>query len=250
MDPATKAALRLDPSKLMERAGLRPDDWQRELLRTEADRVLLLCSRQLGKSTSVAFKALNTAYLNDDSLILLSSKTERQAGELFKKITYYHRRLDLVPSVRDMALTLELSNGSRIIALCGEGDNFRGFSDVRLALVDEASIVDESVLMALLPMLVVSGGRLIALSRRWASGGGFTSSGNPMIRPGNASTPRQSTALASTRPGSNNRSGTWASGSTARNSRTSSSKATDNYFLMTLYKPSSTIPTVKACFPR
>jgi Terminase large subunit, T4likevirus-type, N-terminal len=180
MDSATEWALRLDPSKLMEKAALRPDPWQRELLRCEADRVLLLCSRQLGKSTSVAFTALNTAYLNDESLILLSSKTERQAGELFKKITYYHRRLDLVPSTRDMSLTLELANGSRIIALCGEGDNFRGFSDVRLALVDEASIVDDSVLTALLPMLVVSGGRLIALStpmgkrgwfyERWESG--------------------------------------------------------------------------------
>jgi hypothetical protein len=164
MDRKIEAALRLDRSLIMELAGLSPDPWQRTLCRSTSDRVLLLCSRQLGKSTGVAFVALNEAYLHDDSLILLSSKTERQAGELFTKITRYHRQLGLVPTVRDMALQLELENGSRIIALCGEGDNFRGFSDPRLCLVDEASIVSDSVMTALLPMLIVSGGRLMALS--------------------------------------------------------------------------------------
>jgi hypothetical protein len=164
MDLATETILRLDPSRLMRMIGLTPDPWQQELLRSQASRVLLLCSRQLGKSTSVACVALNEAYLNDDALILLSSKTERQAGELFAKIAKFHRTLQLVGTVRDMALTLELANGSRIIALCGEGDNFRGFSDPRLCVVDEASIVSDSVLTALLPMLLVSGGRLVALS--------------------------------------------------------------------------------------
>jgi hypothetical protein len=164
MDMQTELALRLDPSGIMEMLGFRADPWQRDLLTSQANRILLLCSRQLGKSTSVACVALNEAYLNDDALILLSSKTERQAGELFQKISKFHRRLQLVETMRDMALTLELSNGSRVIALCGEGDNFRGFSDPRLCVVDEASIVSDSVLNALLPMLLVSGGRLIALS--------------------------------------------------------------------------------------
>jgi hypothetical protein len=164
MDAATETALRLDSSVLFEMVGLEPDPWQRALARSTADRILLLCSRQLGKSTGTAFVALNEAYLNDDALILLSSKTERQAGELFAKVAKYHKQLGLVDTTRDMALTLELANGSRIIALCGEGDNFRGFSDPKLCVVDEASIVSDSVLNALLPMLIVSGGRLIALS--------------------------------------------------------------------------------------
>jgi hypothetical protein len=164
MDLLTEVSLRADPAGIMPMAGINPDPYQRTLLRSTADRILLLASRQIGKSTSVAFVALNEAYLHDDSLILLSSKTERQSGELHKKVQYYHKRLGLVETVRDMALTLELANGSRIIALCGEGDNFRGFSDVRLAVVDEASIVPDSVLNALLPMLIVSGGRLIAMS--------------------------------------------------------------------------------------
>jgi len=164
MDLEKSLALRCDASLIMEMIGFQPDDWQRTLLRSTSSRVLLLCSRQLGKSTGTACVALLEAYLNPDALILLSSKTERQAGELFSKVAKYHRQLQLVDTVRDMALTLELANGSRIIALCGEGDNFRGYSDPRLCVVDEASIVSDSVLNALLPMLLVSGGRLIALS--------------------------------------------------------------------------------------
>lgn len=165
MDRQTETALRIDRSLIMEMAGISaPDPWQRTLLRSTADRILILASRQIGKSTSVAFVALNEAYLNSDALILLSSKTERQAGEIFQKIARYHKQLQLVETVRDMALQLELSNGSRIIALCGEGDNFRGFSDPRLCVIDEGSIVSDSVMTALMPMLIVSGGRLIALS--------------------------------------------------------------------------------------
>ena len=71
--------------------------------------MLLLCSRQLGKShVPLHGVALNEAYLNDDALILLSSKTERQAGELFGKVAKFHKQLQLVETVRDMALTLEL----------------------------------------------------------------------------------------------------------------------------------------------
>jgi len=148
----------------MAMLGFRPDPWQETLLRSDASRILLLASRQLGKSTATACVALVEAYLHADSLILLSSKTERQSGELFVKLARFHRKLNLVDTVRDMALTLELANGSRIIALCGEGDNFRGFSDPRLCIIDEASIVSDSVMTSLLPMLLVSGGRMIALS--------------------------------------------------------------------------------------
>jgi hypothetical protein len=165
MDAITAAFLREDPSLLMEMAGLdQPDTWQRTLMRSKADRILLLCSRQLGKSTTCAFVALAQAYLVPGSLILISSKTEKQSAELFAKVAMYHSRLSLVPTTREMVTTLEMSNGSRIIALCGEGDNFRGYSAPQLCLVDEASIVDESVLVALLPMLLMSKGRLIALT--------------------------------------------------------------------------------------
>src|SRR5258708_4192166 len=54
MNMADDLATALDPSLLMERAGQNPDDWQRDVLRSESKRLLLLCSRQAGKSTVTA----------------------------------------------------------------------------------------------------------------------------------------------------------------------------------------------------
>jgi hypothetical protein len=54
-------ATALDPSLLMADLGLDPDPWQRGILRLTADRLLMLCSRQAGKSTTTASLALHTA---------------------------------------------------------------------------------------------------------------------------------------------------------------------------------------------
>ena len=37
--------------------GVEPDDWQGDLLRSDSDRILLLCSRQSGKSTAAGLIA-------------------------------------------------------------------------------------------------------------------------------------------------------------------------------------------------
>ncbi len=49
MDKATEWALRFDPSRIMSLIGLEPDPWQRDLLNSQASRILLLASRQIGK---------------------------------------------------------------------------------------------------------------------------------------------------------------------------------------------------------
>src|SRR5262245_4510789 len=46
--------IRQDPAQILRLSGLVPDPWQEQLLRSEASRVLLLCSRQVGKSTAAA----------------------------------------------------------------------------------------------------------------------------------------------------------------------------------------------------
>jgi hypothetical protein len=43
------------------RAGITPDDWQERFLRSSSDRILLNCSRQSGKSTMAAVRAVHTA---------------------------------------------------------------------------------------------------------------------------------------------------------------------------------------------
>src|SRR5918912_1035110 len=50
-DLAADMARALDPVRLAAQAGFAPDPWQCDVLRSMAPRVLLLCSRQAGKST-------------------------------------------------------------------------------------------------------------------------------------------------------------------------------------------------------
>src|SRR5262249_35492770 len=45
--------LRADPARIMSDGGLSPDVWQSDVLRSTADRLLFLCSRQAGKALAV-----------------------------------------------------------------------------------------------------------------------------------------------------------------------------------------------------
>ena len=75
------------PSSLMMAAGLEPDPWQSDVLASTASRILLLCCRQAGKSTVTAALALSTVMTLPGALVLLISPSQRQSGELFRKVT-------------------------------------------------------------------------------------------------------------------------------------------------------------------
>jgi len=151
-----------DPVTFARQLNIDPDPWQRNLLTSTDDHVILNCSRQSGKSTIVAILALHHALLNPDSLILILSPSQRQSGELLKKIIGFYRRLGRKGNRE--ATTLELRNGSRIVALPGSESTTRGFSSPSLILLDEAAQVSDALYYTARPMLAVSGGRLILLS--------------------------------------------------------------------------------------
>jgi hypothetical protein len=162
----------LAPVEMAHAADLAPDPWQAQLLRSAAPRVLLNCSRQAGKSTMAATLAVHAALYEPPSLVLLLSPSLRQSQELFKKaLSCYRSAGGSVPSKTESALRLELENGSRIISLPGKQDTVRGFSGVRLLVVDEAARVPSELYFAVRPMLAVSGGRLLALSTPFGTRG-------------------------------------------------------------------------------
>ena len=162
---ATDLALSLDPSLLMERMGMQPDPWQARLLRSNAKRILLNVHRQAGKSTSTGALAAHTAAYKPGSLVLLLSPSLRQSSELFRKaLDAYHAIGGSSPSDVENKLTLELTNGSRIISLPGKEETIRGYSGVDLLIVDEASRVLDGLYYTIRPMLAVSNGRLVALT--------------------------------------------------------------------------------------
>src|SRR5687768_12459171 len=144
--PALRDDLRLalDRVAFAAELGIVPDGWQRDLLGSSSDRVLLNCSRQSGKSTMSALIALHRALYHPGSLVLCLAPALRQSQELFGKVLGFYRELGRpVAPQGERKLSLELENGSRIITLPGSEKTIRGFSGVSLLVVDEASRVDD-----------------------------------------------------------------------------------------------------------
>ena len=162
---ALDLARALDPVILAKDCGITPDPWQRDLLRSAATRLLLLCARQTGKSTTTGLIALNTALYNPASLTLILSPSQRQSAEMQRSIMGLHVRLKGAPALNsESVLKAEFANGSRIIALPGTEKTVRGYAGVDLVILDEAARVDDELIAAVRPMLATSNGRLICLS--------------------------------------------------------------------------------------
>jgi hypothetical protein len=166
----------LDPVLFALDCGIAPDPWQAELLRTRPRRSLLLCSRQSGKSTVTGLTALWTAIYEAPALVVIVSPSQRQSAEMFRTLMLFHAKLEGAPElVNDSTLRAEFANGSRILALPGTERTVRGLANVSLAVVDEASRVDDELLTAIRPMMATStgGGRLIALTTPHGKRGWF-----------------------------------------------------------------------------
>lgn len=157
-----------------ERLKFEPDEWQEDVLRSSSSRILLCCARQSGKSVTTAALSLHTALYRAGSLILLLSRSQRQSGELFRRVKDFLSLLPIRPRLQeDNLLSLKFSNGSRIVSLPGKEENVRGFSGVDLIVIDEASRVLDGLYYSVRPMLSVSGGRLLCLTTPWGKRGFF-----------------------------------------------------------------------------
>jgi hypothetical protein len=163
MNLALDLRLALDPVAFMSAAGLPPDDWQRDFLRSTAMRVLMMCSRQSGKSTVVAALATHTALYQPGALVLVISPSERQSLELFRKIRSFAGLTNAIDPEAETMQRIELANGSRIIALSGNEKTVRGYSAPKLIIVDEAAFTADELWHAASPMLS-GGGRVVALT--------------------------------------------------------------------------------------
>jgi len=162
---ADDLAAAFDPVQFAQRAGITPDAWQADVLRSTDPRMLLNCSRQSGKTTTTALLGLYTALVEPDSLVLILSPSLRQSSEFFRTLArLYSASGATVPSTAETLLRLELENGSRVLSLPASEKTVRGLSKVKLLLLDEASQVSDSLSATVRPMLAVSGGRLVALS--------------------------------------------------------------------------------------
>jgi hypothetical protein len=192
---------RLQPDLIFRAAGIVPDPWQSRVIASDARRLALLCSRQVGKTLSASAVALRTALLEAPALVLVLSPSERQSAEFMVKVRGFYsalkrpRRLagpvnrlkdtraaeaaldeawrTLPETSRQSALQLHLANGSRIIGLPASPATILGYSGVSLLVIDEAARVPDDLYRSVRPMLAVSRGRLLALSTPYGKRGWF-----------------------------------------------------------------------------
>ncbi len=164
-----------DPAEwVKDKLGFEADDLQASVLRSTSRRGLLNCSRQWGKSTVTAAKAIYEAAHAKESLTLVVSPSARQSGEFLRKAAGFARRLGADGRGDGTnPMSIVLPNGSRIVGLPGKEATVRGFSAVRLLLIDEAARVKEDMYLALRPMLAASDGALWLMSTPWGKQGFF-----------------------------------------------------------------------------
>ena len=157
-----------------EALGFHPDASQARILTSNNSRGLLNCSRQWGKSTVTALKAVHHAFFETGSMVLIVSPSERQSREFLRKAKAFVRRLGLpVRGDGDNEASLQLPNGSRMVGVPSREDTVRGFSAVSLILVDEAARVPDEMYQSVRPMLAVGDGSLWLMSTPYGKRGFF-----------------------------------------------------------------------------
>jgi hypothetical protein len=168
-------AKQIDASEFAKRLlGFTPDPQQSRVLESESARVILNCTRQWGKSTVCAAKAVHVAFNEPNGLVLVASPSARQSAEFVRKASAFLRKLGIRPrGDGDNEISLLLPNNSRIVGIPGIEATVRGFSAVSLMLIDEASRVPDELYRALRPMLAVGGGSLWLLSTPYGKRGFF-----------------------------------------------------------------------------
>ena len=158
-------AWRTDPVAFARKAGFEPDAPQIRVLRSTARRGILNCTRQWGKSTVTAAKALHHALTGEKRLVVVGCPTARQSAEFLRKAAGMLSGFQITPRGDGIhEASLLLPNGSRIVGLPQNEEGVRGLSGVTLLVIDEASRVGDGFYKALRPMLSTTNGALWLLS--------------------------------------------------------------------------------------
>jgi hypothetical protein len=143
----------------------------------EHDRNIILKSRQMGISTLVAAYSLWMMTFNEGKNILVLSTRENTAKEIVSKVQLAWENLPSwlkLEALEKPALSLKLSNNSRILAASSAADAARSFS-ASILILDECAFISgiSEIWSAAQPTLAANKGAAILLSTPCGSGGFF-----------------------------------------------------------------------------
>src|SRR5262245_13121595 len=148
-----EVAYRLDPTLWVRKVlGVEPTKWQEDFLRApRGASILALTARQCGKTTTAAWAMAHTALFCPGSLSVVACPAQRQSAEAVRRVR------DAVIKAggkleADNVYGLELTNGSRVLALPGSDDSIRGLTVDGWIVADEAARLPNDLIAALRPM--------------------------------------------------------------------------------------------------
>ena len=169
-----------DPVLVLKDAGFhKPHPEQISVLRNWRRDHMLLWSRQGGKSTVGATIAVHNLLFNASSVapyatVPIVSRAQHQSGELFQTARKLYGALPYAPPlVVDSATVMRTPDGGRILAYPGSEESVRGLSAVTIALIDEATLVEESLRNAVTPMLATTNAPLWCMGTAKGEAGWF-----------------------------------------------------------------------------
>ena len=149
--------------------GITPQQWQDQFLRApRGASILVLTSRQVGKTTAAAIGMAHTAVFKPGSLSVVACPAQKQSAEAIRKV----REMVLKGGAKlvvDNVYGIELDNGSRVLALPGTDDTVRGLTVDGWIVADEAARLSADLIGALRPMRArCPQARLVMLSTAWS----------------------------------------------------------------------------------
>ena len=167
--------------------GFEPDEWQADLLMSEAPCVQVNCSRQSGKTSTTGILAAHGALAVDGLQTVILAPGMRQGSILMQKIKWAMRRADwpVKPRINN-EFEVRLENDSGLLVLPGSEETSRGVSGIDRLIVEEASRVEDELYFAMLPILATRPkAREFQLSTPFGTRGFFYER-NKLIRGGKA----------------------------------------------------------------
>jgi hypothetical protein len=170
MNNVREIAYRIDPVLwVREILGVTPATWQETFLRApQGASILALTARQVGKTTTAAWAIAHSMLFTTGSLSVIACPAQRQSAEPVRRV-----RETLITAgaelESDNVYALELTNGSRVLALPSTDDSIRGLTVDGWIIADEAARLRNELIAALRPMRARRPqARLAMLSTAWS----------------------------------------------------------------------------------
>ena len=162
------------------RIGIEFDPWQVDLNRCilaktadglfAADTVAISIPRQVGKTFDIGAVVFALCIANADTTVIWTAHRFKVSRETFNELRSLARSPKLAPHIDFDAITtaagnecIPFRNGSRIVFAARERGAIRGFTKVRILILDEAQILTEAALADLAPTMNQAENPLIIL---------------------------------------------------------------------------------------